>query len=149
MEFVYLIRRLPTVMEMLGGLKIFIFRPRTTWEQINSLKSHGHFCSECVYSRAVQTRSWRAAAEFSSNLPQHTCMEASSMPSKSLISCFRCVLIRVGSKLCRTLALQNLVWTALVYRIVLFFSSIVVKSNWGEKAIHIHCPNDFADRVVC
>ncbi len=30
-------------------------------------------------------------AEFSSNLPQHTCMEASSMCSKTLISCFRCV----------------------------------------------------------
>ncbi len=29
--------------------------------------------------------------EFSSNLPQHTCMEASSMPSKSVISCFGCV----------------------------------------------------------
>ncbi len=35
----------------------------------------------------------RCPAEFSSNLPQHTCMEASSMPSKSLISCFRCVLL--------------------------------------------------------
>ncbi len=30
-------------------------------------------------------------AEFSSNLPQHTCLEVSSIPSKSLISCFRCV----------------------------------------------------------
>ncbi len=43
-------------------------------------------------------RKWaqpRCPAEFSSNLPQHTCMEVSSMPSKSLISCliscFRCV----------------------------------------------------------
>ncbi len=33
----------------------------------------------------------RCPAEFSSNLPQHTCLEASSMPSKTLISCFRCV----------------------------------------------------------
>ncbi len=33
----------------------------------------------------------RCPAEFSSNLPQHTCMEDSSMPSKTLISCFRCV----------------------------------------------------------
>ncbi len=38
----------------------------------------------------------RSPAEFSSNLPQHTCMEVSSMPSKSLISCFRC-LIKVGA----------------------------------------------------
>ncbi len=30
-------------------------------------------------------------AEFSSNTPQHTCLEVSSMPSKTLISCFRCV----------------------------------------------------------
>ncbi len=30
-------------------------------------------------------------AEFSSNLSQHTCLEVSSIPSKSLISCFRCV----------------------------------------------------------
>ncbi len=30
-------------------------------------------------------------AEFRSNLPQHTCREVSSMPSKSLISWFRCV----------------------------------------------------------
>ncbi len=30
-------------------------------------------------------------AEFSSNLPQHTCLEVWSIPSKSLISCFRCV----------------------------------------------------------
>ncbi len=30
-------------------------------------------------------------AEFSSNLPQHTCLEVSSIPSKTLISCFRCV----------------------------------------------------------
>jgi len=35
----------------------------------------------------------RCPAGFSTNLPQHTCMEASSMPSKSLISCFRCVLL--------------------------------------------------------
>ncbi len=33
----------------------------------------------------------RRPAEFSSNLLQHTCMEVSSMPSKSLISFFRCV----------------------------------------------------------
>ncbi len=33
----------------------------------------------------------RCPAEFSSNLPQHTCMEVSSIPSKTLISCFRCV----------------------------------------------------------
>ncbi len=32
----------------------------------------------------------RCPAEFSSNLPHHTCKEASSMPSKSLISFFRC-----------------------------------------------------------
>lgn len=49
MEFVYLICRLPTVMEMLGDLKIVIFRPRMAWEWIHSLKSHGHFCSEYVY----------------------------------------------------------------------------------------------------
>ncbi len=30
-------------------------------------------------------------AEFSSNLPQHTSLEVSSIPSKTLISCFRCV----------------------------------------------------------
>jgi len=29
-------------------------------------------------------------AEFSFNLPQHTCREVASIPSKSLISCFRC-----------------------------------------------------------
>ncbi len=33
----------------------------------------------------------RCPAEFSSNLPQHTCMEVSSIASKTLISCFRCV----------------------------------------------------------
>ncbi len=33
----------------------------------------------------------RCPAAFSSHLPQHTCMEASSMPSKTSISCFRCV----------------------------------------------------------
>ncbi len=33
----------------------------------------------------------RCPAEFSSNLPQHTCLEVSSIPVKSLISCFRCV----------------------------------------------------------
>ncbi len=33
----------------------------------------------------------RCPAEFSSNLPQHTCLEVSSIPSKTLISCFRCV----------------------------------------------------------
>ncbi len=33
----------------------------------------------------------RCPANFSSNLPQHTCWEVSNMPSKSLISCFRCV----------------------------------------------------------
>ncbi len=32
-------------------------------------------------------------AEFSSNLPQHTSLEVSSIPSKALISCFRCVLL--------------------------------------------------------
>ncbi len=33
----------------------------------------------------------RCPAEFSSNLPQHTCLEVSSIPSNTLISCFRCV----------------------------------------------------------
>ncbi len=33
----------------------------------------------------------RCHAEFSSNLPQHTCLEVSSVPSQTLISCFRCV----------------------------------------------------------
>ncbi len=33
----------------------------------------------------------RCPAEFSSNLPQHTCLEVSSIPIKTLISCFRCV----------------------------------------------------------
>ncbi len=33
----------------------------------------------------------RCPAEFSSNLPQHTCLEVWSIPSKTLISCFRCV----------------------------------------------------------
>ncbi len=33
----------------------------------------------------------RCPAEFSSNLPQHACLKVSSIPSKSLISCFRCV----------------------------------------------------------
>ncbi len=33
----------------------------------------------------------RCPAEFSSNLPQHTCREVSSVPSESLISWFRCV----------------------------------------------------------
>ncbi len=32
----------------------------------------------------------RCPAEFSSNLPQHTCLEVSSIP-KTLISCFGCV----------------------------------------------------------
>ncbi len=33
----------------------------------------------------------RCPTEFSSKLPQHTCLEVSSLPSKTLISCFRCV----------------------------------------------------------
>ncbi len=33
----------------------------------------------------------RCPVEFSSNLPQHTCLEVSSIPSKTLINCFRCV----------------------------------------------------------
>ncbi len=41
----------------------------------------------------------RCPAEFS--LPQHTCLQVPSIPSKTLISCFRC-LNRVGAKLCRT-----------------------------------------------
>lgn len=49
MEYVYLIRRVPTVVEMLGNLKIVIFKPRKAWERKNSLKSHEHFRSEYVY----------------------------------------------------------------------------------------------------
>ncbi len=33
----------------------------------------------------------RCPAEFISNLPQHTCLEVSGIPSKTLISLFRCV----------------------------------------------------------
>jgi len=33
----------------------------------------------------------RCPAEFSSNLPQHISLEVSNKPSKTLISCFRCV----------------------------------------------------------
>ncbi len=33
----------------------------------------------------------RCPADFSSNLPQQTCLEVSSIPSMSLISWFRCV----------------------------------------------------------
>lgn len=33
----------------------------------------------------------RCPAEFSANLPQHNFLEVSSMPRKSLITCFMCV----------------------------------------------------------
>ncbi len=43
----------------------------------------------------------------------HTCLEVSSMPTKTLIGWFRC-LIRVGAKLCRTPAPQDRVWRPLL-----------------------------------
>ncbi len=43
-------------------------------------------------------------AEFSSNLPQHTCLEVSSMPNKI---CDMMCLIGDGAEFCRTVALQE------------------------------------------
>ncbi len=66
--------------------------------------------SECAFPQTPEQGSpnlileGRCPAEFS--LPQHTCLQVPSIPSKTLISCFRC-LIRVGAKLCRTPALQD------------------------------------------
>ncbi len=55
------------------------------------------------------------ASGYVSNLPQHTWLEVSSIPSKTLISCFRVCLIRVGAKLCRPPALQDRTWWPLFY----------------------------------
>ncbi len=61
--------------------------------------------SECAFPQTPEQGSphlileGRCPAEFS--LPQHTCLQVPSIPSKTLISCFRC-LNRVGAKLCRT-----------------------------------------------
>ncbi len=63
----------------------------------------------------------RCPAEFSSNFPQHTCLQVSSIPRKSSISCFRC-LIRVRAKLCRTPALQDRTWWPLLYMMNRFIS---------------------------
>ncbi len=49
-------------------------------------------------------------AQFSSNLPQHTCLKYSSMSRKNL----KLRLISAGAKLCRTPALQDRVWTPLI-----------------------------------
>ncbi len=56
----------------------------------------------------------RCPAEFSSNLPQHTCMEASSIPSKTLISCFRCVWLGLELNSAGTPALQDRTWWPLL-----------------------------------
>ncbi len=53
-------------------------------------------------------------AEFSSNLPQHTCLEVSSIPSKTLISCFRCVWLGLELNSAGTPALQDRTWWPLV-----------------------------------
>ncbi len=52
----------------------------------------------------------RCPAEFSSNLPQHTCMEVSSIASKTLISCFRCVWLGLELNSAGTPALQDRTW---------------------------------------
>ncbi len=62
-------------------------------------------------------------AEFSSNLPQHTCLEVSSIPNKILIGRFRC-LIGDGAELCRTVALQEQDWAPALVHIL--YSSITV-----------------------
>ncbi len=52
----------------------------------------------------------RSPAEFSSNLPQHTCLEVSSIPIKTLISCFRCVWLGLELNSAGTPALQDRTW---------------------------------------
>ncbi len=51
----------------------------------------------------------RCPAEFSSNLPQHTCLEVWSIP-KTLISCFRCVWLGLELNSAGTPALQDQTW---------------------------------------
>ncbi len=47
---------------------------------------------DCLYQGCPNSvLKGQCPAEFRSNLPQHTCHEVSSMPSKSMISWFRCV----------------------------------------------------------
>ncbi len=52
----------------------------------------------------------RCPAEFSSNLPQNSCLEVSSIPSKTLISCFRCVELGLELNSAGTPALQDRTW---------------------------------------
>ncbi len=56
----------------------------------------------------------RCPAEFSSNLPQHTCLEVSSIPIKTLISCFRCVWLGLELNSAGTPALQDRTWWPLI-----------------------------------
>ncbi len=70
-------------------------------------------------------------AEFSSNLPQHTCLEVSSIPNKILIGLFRC-LIGDGAELCRTVALQEQDWAPALVHIL--YSSITV-CNINKQAL--------------
>ncbi len=46
--------------------------------------------------------------------PQHTCLEVSSIPSKTLISCFRCVWLGLELNSAGTPALQDRTWWPLV-----------------------------------
>ncbi len=56
----------------------------------------------------------RCPAEFSSNLPQHTCLEVWSIPSKTLISCFRCVWLGLELNSAGHRALQDRTWWPLL-----------------------------------
>ncbi len=71
-------------------LIILVYDANTQWKIIKLCK--------CSYLLGAKHRrcpnsvlEGRCPAEFNSDFPQHTCCVVSRMPSKSLISCFRCV----------------------------------------------------------
>ncbi len=114
---------------------------RPDWTTAGPLKTLLKVCDVCLlfsyilgqWSSNLILEGWRPA-EFSSNLPQHTCLEVWSIPSKTLISCFRCVLIRVGAKLCRDTGPPgpNLVTLVLGNKSYLSLLS-VVQTVWLKK----------------
>ncbi len=73
----------------LAGGKLMVTSPLLTWMSHCSTRFSSLFPIKQGCPNSVLEG--RCPAVFSSNLPQHTCMEVSSMPSKTLISCFRCV----------------------------------------------------------
>ncbi len=94
-----------------GSEDVSVAPPVWMWASLSGFLFHFNYIKQGSSNLILEGL---CPAEFSSNLPQHTCLEVSSIPSKTLISCFRCVWLELELNSAGTPALQDRTWWPLI-----------------------------------